>query len=338
MRKLLISFLFTLPLFAQHPTYVRPGLGSTLGGDVVTIGSLAIPSQEISAVRFGSSQGVAMTRVDAATVRVTTPPSSNYAQGPVVVEVLASGQWIDTGARFWYEERPPNDFERLLLPVFAPTAHGHHGSQFVSELEIANTSDEVVEMFGLTRDCVILCPDIYLRMYGLTAHEQDKPLPSGNPGAFIFVRPEDRVSLPMQLRVFDTSRSAANFGTTIPIVRADEMRTTPTVLLGVPTDSRFRNTLRIYAENNPEFDIVIENADETFHETHRIQLREPMSVFDPAYAEFAAFPSEVGPVRVTISYVHPVLVDPPPEPEPFWAFISVTNNETQHITVISPQR
>jgi hypothetical protein len=116
----------------------------------------------------------------------------------------------------------------------------------------------------------------------------------------------------------------------------------PLVLLDVPTDPRFRNTLRIYAIDQTE--VILEIHSETLNgmtQQRRIQLRPPSNVFEPAYAEVSDLPVDAGALRLRI--LPPWADGLPPDPMPpntpqVWAFVSVTNNETQHITVIAPQR
>ena len=172
-----------------------------------------------------------------------------------------------------------------------------------------------------------------------------KPWPSGNPGAFLFIS-SDRVNdLEIQLRAYDISRDATNFGTQIPVVHEDEfvdVERDPIVLLGVPTDERFRNTLRIYSTH--ETGAIVElysNQQQGMLQWRRVYLSAPGSAFEPAYAEVNDLPVGVGTLRVRIV---PGWADGPPPSPPWpgpqpgiWAFISVTNNDTQHITVISPQ-
>ena len=40
---------------------------------------------------------------------------------------------------------------------------------------------------------------------------------------------------------------------------------------------------------------------------------------------------------LTLAAAQPLLARPPIYLGPIWAFVSVTNNETQHITTITPQ-
>jgi hypothetical protein len=68
---------------------------------------------------------------------------------------------------------------------------------------------------------------------------------------------------------------------------------------------------------------------------YSLDLAEGKSVFEPAFASFTNFPANIGPVTVTIGIPVPPIL--PPEPPRIWAFDSVTNNDTQLITTITPQ-
>jgi hypothetical protein len=68
---------------------------------------------------------------------------------------------------------------------------------------------------------------------------------------------------------------------------------------------------------------------------HTIELRPGANIFDPSYAQFSDFPVGVGEVKVQIQASHIILS--PPVSYSIWAFVSVTNNETQHITTVTPQ-
>lgn len=328
----LLSLLLGSALFAQSTLTVTPNVGSTRGYEAIIIkGDFGA---ETGAVFFGEVGAPVVEQIDSVTLRVFTPPHTG---GAVNIFLRTAEVWIDTGLAFTFKEGFPEEvYERLLLPVFLPPVDGAHGSIFATDFRVFTSAQESIGLPGLNDRCIITCPDFPSIGGGQEEANFEYTGRVKSPGAFFYVRNDRIADLVAQLRVHDISRSATNFGTAIPIVRDEEFRTDPVVLLGVPTDARFRNTLRIYAKHNPEVVIVIEN-DSTRVE-RRLQLREGDELFKPAYAEFTDFPTGVGPVRVTVSYVEPVLVDPAPEPEPIWAFISVTNNDTQHITVISPQR
>src|SRR4029079_2494913 len=121
------------------------------------------------------------------------------------------------------------------------------------------------------------------------------------------------------------------------IVRALKSNPNRIVLLGVPIDGRYRSTLRVYAATPMQVTVTIGGA------SIPLQLQAGRTLFEPAYAQFSDFPMPVEPTGggETIR----VIVDGPPGPAgpspiipglPIWAFITVTNNQTQQITTISP--
>ncbi|HEX6096367.1 MAG TPA: hypothetical protein VF432_08600 [Thermoanaerobaculia bacterium] len=223
--------------------------------------------------------------------------------------------------------------ERYLLPVFIEPIPGAFGSEFRTEIHGLNTSPtEEIGIRGLEIACrpsPPICDWINDVMVRLLPLPQGSDLfdyyayQTGTPGRFIEVEQERAKDLTLSLRVYDTSRSAENFGTEIPIVRRSEFRQDAFALLGVPLDPRFRNTLRLYAEEATTVQVQIGTA------THHLALRAGQHVFDPAYAQFTAFPAGTGLTNV--------IVTPQANGPAVWGFISVTNNVTQHITTISPQ-
>jgi hypothetical protein len=130
-------------------------------------------------------------------------------------------------------------------------------------------------------------------------------------------------------------------GVEIPVVRVEDFSDDTIALVDVPTDPRFRLTLRIYGLNRGE-DLVYlwygrgsgNCCGDTWNST-QVQLQPGRTMFEPSYAVvtdfrpadgFPAFPETIN-----------VLVQAPQQ-SPVWAFITVTNNETQHITTITPQQ
>ena len=107
-----------------------------------------------------------------------------------------------------------------------------------------------------------------------------------------------------------------------------------------------RETLRIYDFDGPADRVVAvrffkDDASEAAVETQVTLRTFPAAVIDPVYPEVPgyaqignfvrAFPELVGAsrVRIEILPVTPGLR--------FWAFVSVTNNETQHVTAVLPK-
>ena len=89
----------------------------------------------------------------------------------------------------------------------------------------------------------------------------------------------------------------------------------------VPVTGRTRATLRVYAAAPTAVAVTIDDIG-----LHDLQLRPGADEFDPAYAEMTL---PFGGAAVSIT---------PRGNVPVWAFISLTNNETQMVTTITPQR
>ena len=238
----------------------------------------------------------------------------------------------------------PTPTERLLLPILTPPVHGAFGSEFHTDLRIFNDSDDLAILIGLNGNrCAPVClPGLF--PLALEPHEEVGPEDIsliGTPGRFIFVAKDQVSSLSMNLRVHDVTRDALNYGTEIPIVRESDFSTNRIVFAGVPTDARFRNTLRIYS--NSAVDVLVTVGELA---PVRVKLTGGFSFpvnsiafpefHNPAYAAFSSFPTGTAPVRVTIE-ADPDFVSLLPIEIPLWAFITVTNNDTQAITTITPQ-
>jgi len=153
----------------------------------------------------------------------------------------------------------------------------------------------------------------------------------GNPGRIVFIPKGAFDRLAASLRVADLSRSNESFGTRIPIVFEREFRSDFLSLIDVPMTSKFRNTLRIYSLD-PQTSVhirVIRYDSTKIHSEFDVDLRDPVDMFHPSYAEVSQFgnvPSDN--VRIEIE---------PRSGKRIWAFDSVTNNDTQQITVVAPR-
>lgn len=175
-----------------------------------------------------------------------------------------------------------------------------------------------------------------------------------NVGAFIYVNRPRAHELAVQLRVRDLSRQAESWGTEVPVVRDREMLTATAHLLDIPVRSDFRSHLRVYGASSPSGlgDVRVRfyaNNDMTPLEERILTLVQagigtdlppsslPADHERPAvlaYAELADLAKLLTPgfgdsFRLEITPLTPGLK--------YWAMVSVTNNVTQHVTLITPQ-
>ncbi|MEO8381387.1 MAG: hypothetical protein ABI779_17135, partial [Acidobacteriota bacterium] len=240
---------------------------------------------------------------------------------------------------FTFEGSAEGAFERVLLPVFVAPIQGAFGSEFRTDFRARHVGGGDLSIHGLRYPCTVTCIQGPDDPYVLTPGAEADPAntePTGTPGAFLYVAKNRIRDVAMNVRAYDTSRSAENFGTEIPVVREEEFASEhPLGLVGIPTDVRFRNTLRIYSAGpGGAVDVKIDGAG--VHAEHFLLLPEQPDLMHPGYIEFTNFPVNAGTVRVTLTGRQPITSPPSPSPV-FWAFVSVTNNETQHITTVTPQ-
>lgn len=223
------------------------------------------------------------------------------------------------------------DDERLLLPIFTPPVNGAFGAEFHTDVTVGNHGRAVLSLSGLAYDCdiIISCPPTPNRidMQPERVLRSEELVHNGGPGRFVFLQKEDLSRLTMSLRVGDVSRDALNLGTEMPIVRESEFVTDRIVFPLVPVFPWYRSALRIYAAS--PVDVLVKAGTQP---TVRIHLTGAADQFDPAYAVFTNFKG-VGLARVTVE----VDQQDSETPVAIWAFITVTNNQTQAITTITPR-
>lgn len=327
----LLTLFLSTSLFAAYT--MTPTSGPTSGGTSVTItGEFGNwPYQ----VLFGDAPARSTTRVNQTTLVAVTP---DHLPGPSAVGILEGDVVLDPALTFTFVGAPTSAYEGLLLPILSPPVPGAFGSRFVTDFEMASKTDSPVGVFGLAENCVFLCvslpnfSDTPVLAQPVGATGEASVQYNGSPGRFIYVRRDETPNLSINLRVYDESVAATNFGTEMPVPRFADFDSRRIVLLGVPTDDRFRNLLRIYGFGPSQVTVTVEGQSPV-----AVFLPAPPDIFTPAYATFSGFPVGAGEVAVTIDAQPGASGPSPPIEFPIWGFITVTNNELQTITTISPK-
>lgn len=241
---------------------------------------------------------------------------------------------------------PPDGYARLLIPVTAVEINGANGSVWTTEFRIFNGGDTNLFLIG-PFPFISLSP--FVQDNQVAARETRRlslePNAPGFDGAFVFMPAELADGLSMVLRARDISRNAQSYGTSIPIVTESEFKNTIR-LIDVPTDSAYRVTMRIYGATPIRHSVLVsvfipgrvQPIDEyvvNLGESHVSGL--DADFMRPAYAQIDPLSNAVraaGPaIRIEISNFSDIVSPPPP---PIWAFVSISNNVTQQVTVISP--
>ena len=327
---------------AQSYYYASPSSGDVRGGTVVQIRNvnafLGTPCGNDCQIAFG---GVVSPKVTAVYGGwdVVAPPhdegvvSITISQGPFVLLTIERG--------FGYRI----DREQVLVPISAGAVAGPFGALWSTELWVHNDSD---------RD-VALQPAVCFGLLGVFDCGGDRMIVKANSsrmlpaigysadliGLFLYPPRELADQISYDLRLVDRARLGN--GTSLPVLRESALRRSKLTMLNVPADTvRARKRLRVYAVNVGVFFVRVYDLD-TSRELAEHLLQVPpqptdqsgppllaWTINDDVFADAAA----AGATRLRVE-VEPI--GSTPGAARFWAFISVTDNVTQQVTVITPQ-
>ena len=245
------------------------------------------------------------------------------------------------------------DQETVLLPAGGTSEQatpGAFGSQWRTSTLVVNDSDRTLRI-DVPRFNPFGQPPFVAQFVDLEPHATyDLPLFASYP-LVVRIPRAFAEQIAFQTRVYDESRATLNFGTHVPSVREQEFHRSRIVIAGVPTADPFRATLRIYSpDRNPR----------TFHVTLLTQpeqgalpaggapvqrgtvITELQASTQFTDANWASLPYSVPYSQLQLpplgrAHVQVVIEPVDDGAAPFWAFVSITNNETQHVTVLTPR-
>lgn len=243
---------------------------------------------------------------------------------------------------------PPIGLERWLVPISVADVSGANGSVWTSELWAINgtTGAGTIVAFPCVLGGSGGCPttdlpsgrSVRLPAYGTPAQ----------PGVIVVTnRPTS-----LTLHVRDKSRASQSWGAEIPVVRVQDFHIGDMNLTGIPAGPAWRQTLRIYTVRDlPTFGetffnvrlySVTASGDQLVAE-REYRMPEPLvpppnQIGSPlaqiTITDVFAQAAQHERVRVTIEVRDEPLAFPP---TPYWAFVSVTNNETQEVATVTPR-
>ena len=330
-RTILFLCLFSFPVLGDIVTTVTsitPAQVSYFGGEVTILGdNLSI---------FCATEGCNPLRVE---VDGVSAPVREKTNTRVVVDVKAHEIGLGT-VQIIREDGVkttiPNALtflgnpteETVLVPLIVQERAGAFGSRWATSFIATNGTSVMVD-----------------------------PINEGSAPTYVLWRDRQNANFDtMHLRIRDMNREQdASWGTELPIVRENDLRVRQIQLLDIPTDRRFRISLRIYTI--APFDTTVRPADYTI-EIDRMDpccssagRKQTVSMPEPARRGFgvgtfvrtlpgyfeqndflSAWPevSDARLVRITIRSVNDTRAPL------FWAFASITHNTTQHVTLVTP--
>jgi hypothetical protein len=230
---------------------------------------------------------------------------------------------------------PPVDVQRYLLPLVPFRAlPGAYGSVWHGELTVFNSGAQVVDVSA--RVCNSLLTSCFAHSFAVGPQGTASPLiytGTVSEGTFLEVATPFANDLVMQYRIQDVSRQTQTWGTTLPVVPASQFRRL-IELLELPTDNHFRVNVRIYSLGSSPSSVrvrVRSSTETTIFSDVLVQLSGFPSSGDPAYAFLNPVATGLPGARVRVEITQDDVSQ-----APVWAFASVTNNETQHVTIVTP--
>lgn len=233
---------------------------------------------------------------------------------------------------------------RILVPLPPGQTQGANGSFWTTKTTALLRSR--IEMRPFYCEELLPCPAPLpipiLQPFDLVRHQ----LRGDGLGEFVLVRTKDASQIRLNSRVWDASRQTETAGSEIPIPRDDDFTKGTIALLGIPVAAHYRHTLRVYdldGRNGARVAIRIYADTETtpratttgtltlhpsaFLTTDQLLSTRPASLqLDPLQLASLAGASSM---RIEIA--------PLDEGTRIWSFVSVTNNDTHHVTTISAQ-
>ena len=233
---------------------------------------------------------------------------------------------------------------RTLTPIvtgFVPVP-GANGSLWRSEVWASSAGGQVINING-NFPCAggpspLVCFAARLDGSGAALKLPFNAAGGGKDGQFALVPSGGDVRF--YTRVQDLSRQEQTWGTSLPVVHESRFANR-VALVDVPTDVRFRSSLRIYSLiepqlNGPPLHVRVQirplaGFGDLVDEIHDIVGGDTTGSFaGPGYLQIPldAWPQLRGTERLRIVLTSESKI---------WGFVSVTNNETQHVTVVSPQ-
>jgi hypothetical protein len=242
-------------------------------------------------------------------------------------------------------------YTRFLIPVYTGEIPGAFGSRWQSRTWIHYSGTELAIIVPRAGCYGIMCTPEGTLGPGEPSLPYQQLAGFPEPAILVHVESAYADDVTFATRVRDLTRLADTAGTAIPVVREDRMPAGPVYLLDIPVDRRFRQTLRLYAlpeVENPEVtvryfrqpDASGFRIDLDIHllRTDRVTLRRhapgfPVNYY-PALAEIGnidLMPELAGEKTIWVE-VAPVTAG-----LRIWALMSVTNNDTQQVTIITPK-
>ena len=231
-----------------------------------------------------------------------------------------------------------DEVEQLLLPVAPSVVMCARNSRYETRLVVYNQNERAVQPRCAEDGCGAFAPKAGREIHG---GPNAAPIPS-----FLFLPKSEADHLRLSLVVESGERDHPenNSVAELPVVRASEFREGIVNVVGVRLDAGYRQTVRIYGLDGTQYGEVmlrvydLDTGDFLAQWMYHLwplsdERNEDGLALRPSFGMecdmSSVIPSNGQNVRVELEPLTPGLK--------FWAFVSVTNNVTQHFYTIIPR-
>ena len=240
------------------------------------------------------------------------------------------------------EPQPQEPLTRILVPLTGDDVPGVGGALWRTETTMLVDA-------GMTEPPLRRCsnqptpPVCSPLTVGTPFNPRGSLIDSAHPnGQFIYVREADAAKIHINSRVFDVSRATETAGSEIPVVRGSLFTPTRVSLLGIPVASQYRHALRVY-ELDAKGGRVRVRVYANGETAPRADGVHSLTVVPGTMIPYATGPENPGYLQLdlgqlmSMSGVQTLRVDVEPFDEGLrlWSFVSITNNDTHHVTTFS---
>jgi uncharacterized repeat protein (TIGR01451 family) len=240
---------------------------------------------------------------------------------------------------------PQQGWTRILVPLPPGVTGGANNARWTtkttallrSRIEIRPGLCETVVPFP--------CPDPPVIPLMRPVDLAQFQISGGGLGQFLIVRDEDASQIRVNSRVWDEARQTETAGSEIPIPRDDDFTEGTTSLLGIPLAPHYRHTLRVYdldGHDDALVEVRIYADEETTPRSTTLQHLDLSPFAFRTVDELWTRPAslQLDPLQlVALTGATKMRIDVVPLHTglKIWSFVSVTNNETHHVTTFSKQ-
>ena len=335
---ILLAFLASAAAAQNDDFYFSPDYATPQGSAEIRITANHNLRFTAPQVFFGGVPSPHVTLVDASTIKAVAPA---HAVGLVTLTMLDNGAFLTSAHDFAFTP----ELEQIIFPIAILAIDASHGTRWMSDISVYNDSDQAVPIdpeicFSIGRffDCIQsarrIPPHSSMRI---------EPWSRSADTPFLILRPPADLAarLHFSVRLRELSRDADGPGTEIPVLRSRDFQQNQVWLASVPTNGRFRSTLRVFTRGDS---VVVRVRDAA---TGELLLEREIRRFYPTdgdpfgtvtlndlLSQAAVRTRET--VRIEVESTSLVWA-PAVWAPPVWALLTLTDNETQRVQIFTPQ-